>query len=122
MALRSSLCLPISARCLSAELSLDDEEEEEEAEEEESEEKIAEGAEEEDEDEDRCLCRLPLNGSVGHVLFLVGALGLWASGTVKVCPFVTVSIRFCAALALNVSSSTLASSWLTPVMAEKSKG
>ena len=116
MALRSSLCLPISARCLSAELSLDeadDEEEEEETEEEESEEKIAEGAKE---DEDRCLCRLPLNGRVGHVLFLVGAWGLGASGTVKVCPFVTVSIRFCAALASNNSSSTLASSWLTPVM------
>ena len=75
MALRSSLCLPISARCLSAELSLDeaDDEEEEEAEEEESDEKVAEGAEEEDEDEDRCLCLLPLNGNVGHVLFLVGA-------------------------------------------------
>ena len=76
MALRNSLCLPISARCLSVELSLDevdDEEEEEEAEEEESEEKVAEGAEDEDEDEDRCLCRLPLKGNVGHVLFLMGA-------------------------------------------------
>ena len=72
MSLRSSLCLPISARCLSAELSLDEADDEEEEEEEESEEKIAEGAEGEDEDEDRCLRCLPLNGCAGHVLFLVG--------------------------------------------------
>ena len=114
MALRSSDVRPISARCLSAELSREEAEEEDvdEDEEDDSEENLAEPAEdeEEEEEEDRCLCLFPLKGRAGHVLFLVGARGPGAFGT-KLDSFLgPVNISSWFARAMKSSSSTFASS------------
>ena len=115
MALRSSDVRPISARCLSAELSREEAEEEDvdEDEEDDSGENLAEPAEEEEEEEeeDRCLCLFPLKGRAGHVLFLVGARGPGAFGTMKLDSFLgPVNISSWFARAMKSSSSTFASS------------
>ena len=115
MALRSSDVRPISARCLSAELSREEAEEEDvvEDEEDDSGENLAEPAEEEEEEEeeDRCLCLFPLKGRAGHVLFLVGARGPGAFGTMKFDSFLgPVNISSWFARAMKSSSSTFASS------------
>ena len=115
MALRSSDVRPISARCLSVELSREEAEEEDvdEDEEDDSEENLAEPAEdeEEEEEEDRCLCLFPLKGRAGHVLFLVGVRGQGAFGTMKLDSFLgPVNISSWFARAMKSSSSTFASS------------